>query len=190
MKGWRESKKIRKGGFTLSDPKLAEQIVVSELAEEDKEEVRRILVESYLEYETEYTDPQVWKDYLEEIKASVDNPKVDKILVAKSGKEVLGSLQLFRSSEQAYGIPELDIQAPIVRLLGVHPKARGRGVAQELLKASIAYAKELGAKSLYLHSSDKMHKAIRLYEWLGFKRDQTKEFQKSDYLVKCFRLDL
>jgi ribosomal protein S18 acetylase RimI-like enzyme len=75
-------------------------------------------------------------------------------------------------------------------LLGVHPHARGRGVAQELLKASINYAKELGAVSLYLHSSDRMDKAIRLYEWLGFKRDETKEFQNQEILVKCYRFDL
>jgi hypothetical protein len=43
---------------------------------------------------------------------------------------------------------------------------------------------------LYLHSSDKMHQAIRLYEWFGFKRDQTKEFQNQEILVKCFRFDL
>jgi hypothetical protein len=41
-----------------------------------------------------------------------------------------------------------------------------------------------------LHSGDKMQKAIRLYEWLGFKRDQTKEFKYNDILVKCYRLDL
>ena len=169
---------------------MSNQIVVVELKEEDKEIVRQVLVESYLQYEPDYTNRQVWEDYLAEITASIDNPRVDKILVAKSNQEVLGTLQLFDSSEKAYAKPELGIFSPIIRLLGVHPKARGRGVAQELLKASVDYAKEMGSTDLYLHSSDRMHRAIRLYEWFGFKRDQSKEFESHDILVKCYRLDL
>lgn len=169
---------------------MSNQIEVAELREEDREIVRRVLIESYLQYENDYDNPQVWKDYLAEITSSIDNPRVDKILVAKSNQQVLGTLQLFKSSEKAYEKPELGIVSPIIRLLGVHPDARGRGVAQELLKASVEYAKEQGSTSLYLHSSDRMHRAIRLYEWLGFKRDQSKEFQNHDILVKCYRLDL
>lgn len=169
---------------------MSNQIEVAELREEDREIVRRVLIESYLQYENDYDNPQVWKDYLAEITSSIDNPRVDKILVAKSNQQVLGTLQLFKSSEKAYEKPELGIVSPIIRLLGVHPDARGRGVAQELLKSSVNYAKEQGSTSLYLHSSDRMHRAIRLYEWLGFKRDQSKEFQNHDILVKCYRLDL
>ncbi|MFP3490614.1 GNAT family N-acetyltransferase, partial [Staphylococcus sp. SIMBA_130] len=80
------------------------------------------------QYEAYFT-PQGWKDYSERIVSSIDNPNVDKILVAKINQDILGSLQLFRSAEKAYEKPELQIQAPIIRLLGVHPSARGRGVA-------------------------------------------------------------
>lgn len=169
---------------------MAISVVITELQEEEKELVRQVLVESYQQYENKYASPEIWEEYLQQIRASIDNPQVDKILVAKSNQDVLGTLQLFESSEKAYGISELQIFSPIIRLLAVHPKARGQGVAQTLLKASIDYAKQKGASSIYLHSSDRMQKAIQLYEWLGFKRDETKEFQKYDTLVKCFRLDL
>lgn len=169
---------------------VTNQIIIDEIREDEKEQVRSLLVESYQQYEHSYENPKLWKMYLENIEASVDNPDVDKILVAKSNQDILGSLQLFQSSEKAYAKPELEIFSPIIRLLGVHPQARGRGVAQALLIAGVTYAKEQGATSLYLHSSDKMHQAIRLYEWFGFKRDQTKEFQNQETLVKCFRLDL
>ncbi|WP_129728899.1 GNAT family N-acetyltransferase [Ectobacillus funiculus] len=169
---------------------MTNQIIIDELVEEEKETVRRLLVESYQQYEHEYTNSQDWKNYLTNIKASVDNPDVEKILIAKSDGNILGTLQLFESSEKAYQKPELQIFSPIIRLLAVHPHARGRGVAQELLKAGVHFAKSQGANQLYLHSSDKMQKAIRLYEWLGFKRDQTKEFMNNDILVKCYRLDL
>ncbi|MGE7877660.1 GNAT family N-acetyltransferase [Peribacillus muralis] len=169
---------------------MTHPIVVNELIEEDKEKVRRLLVESYQQYEFEYSNPEAWRGYLNNIQSSVDNPHVDKVLVAKCQEDILGTLQLFRSSEKAYEKPELGISSPIIRLLAVHPQSRGRGIAQELLKASVHYAKAQGASSLYLHSTDKMHKAIKLYEWFGFIRDQTKEFQNHDILVKCYRLDL
>jgi GNAT superfamily N-acetyltransferase len=169
---------------------VTNQIIVDEIAEEEVETVRRLLVESYQQYEHAYKDPQLWDDYLTNIKASVDNPDVKKILVAKSEEHILGTLQLFESSDKAYQKPELEIFSPIIRLLAVHPQARGLGVAQALIKAGVQFAKSQGADKLYLHSSDKMQKAIRLYEWLGFKRDETKEFRNNDILVKCFRLDL
>ena len=169
---------------------VTNQIIIEEIADKEKETVRRILVESYQQYEKEYTNPQIWDNYLSSIKASVDNPDVKKILVAKSEDHILGTLQLFESSVAAYQKPELEIFSPIIRLLAVHPEARGLGVAQALIKAGVEFAKSQGADKLYLHSSDKMQKAIRLYEWLGFKRDETKEFRNNDILVKCFRLDL
>lgn len=169
---------------------MINQIIIDELKVEDKEVVRRLLVESYEQYKDSYTNPNVWIEYLANIKSSVDNPDVDKILVAKSDQVILGTLQLFDSSERAYQKPELQIFSPIIRLLAVHPQARGRGVAQELIRASLDYAKLQGANALYLHSSDKMQKAIQLYEWLGFKRDHTKEFRNHDILVKCYRFDL
>lgn len=166
------------------------QITIDELKEEEKETVRQLLVESYQQYEHAYKSVQVWEEYLTNIIASVDNPNVEKILIAKSDDKILGTLQLFLSSEKAYQRPELRIFSPIIRLLAVHPEARGHGIAQELLKAGLQFAKSQGSKELYLHSGDKMQKAIRLYEWFGFKRDQTKEFYNNDNLVKCYRYDL
>lgn len=174
----------------LANNQVNDWIIVSELQDEDKVIACRVLIESYQQYENEYSDPLIWEEYLANIKTSFDNPDVDKILVARSKKEVLGTLQLFHSSEKAYGKPELEIFSPIVRLLGVHPKARGRGVARALLQSSVKYAREQDSKHLYLHSSDKMHKAIQLYERLGFKRDLSKDFYNHDILVKCYRLDL
>jgi len=169
---------------------MTSQIIVNELIEDDKEIVRRLLIESYRQYEPDYTDPQIWKNYLAEITASVDNPRVAKILVAKIDRKILGTLQLFHSSEKAYERPELGIFSPIIRLLAVHPAARGHGIARELLKASVNDVKKQGFTELYLHTSDKMAKAIRLYERFGFQRDLSKDFQSADIHVKCYRLDI
>ncbi|EIJ82272.1 GCN5-related N-acetyltransferase [Bacillus methanolicus PB1] len=169
---------------------MTNHIQILDMLEEDKDLVRQLLIESYRQYEPDFQNQEVWSEYLGNIAESVDNPDVDRILVAKNGQDILGSLQLFDSSEKAYDRPELNIFSPIVRLLAVHPKARGRGIAKKLLKESIRYAQSKGAANLYLHSSDKMQKAIQLYEWLGFKRDISKDFHNHDILVKCFRFDI
>lgn len=165
-------------------------ITIDLLLEHEKDATRKVLVESYEQYKDSYENEKVWNTYIGEIRSSLDNPNLDRILVAKSNDNILGTLQIFSSSKEAYGLPELEIHTPIVRLLAVHPSARGKGVAKELLRVSIAYAKQKGANSLYLHTTDKMSDAIRLYEWLGFQRDQSKEFYKFNTLVKCYRFDI
>ncbi|MBK3495568.1 GNAT family N-acetyltransferase [Viridibacillus sp. YIM B01967] len=165
-------------------------MTIDVLLEHEKDATREVLVESYEQFKDSYENTEVWNTYIEEIRSSVDNPNLDRILIAKSNDNILGTLQIFSSSKEAYDRPELEINTPIVRLLAVHPSARGKGVAKELLKVSIKYAKQKGAKSLYLHTTDKMSDAIRLYEWLGFQRDPSKEFYKFNTLVKCYRFDI
>ncbi|SER99968.1 GNAT family N-acetyltransferase [Psychrobacillus sp. OK032] len=165
-------------------------LTIDILQETDKEAVGRLLVESYSQYQNSYAKLQDWLAYASDLKASVNNPLVDRFLVAKDGEKVLGTLQLFTNSETAYNRPELEISSPIIRMLAVNPEARGKGIAQALMKESINYAQENGADHVYLHTSDKMAEAIRLYEWLGFKRDTSKEFYKLNFLVKCYRLDI
>ncbi|TQR05712.1 GNAT family N-acetyltransferase [Psychrobacillus soli] len=164
-------------------------ITIDILKEVDKEAVAELLVESYGQYESEFSTA-VWQAYLESIKHSLDNPAIDRVLVAKSEGKFLGTLQLFTNSEAAYQRPEIGIVDPIVRLLAVSPNTRGKGIARALLKESASYAKEKGASFLYLHSGANMTQAIRLYEHLGFKRDESKDFHNADVHVKCFRLEL
>jgi len=166
-----------------------EPIVVSELEEEDTAKTQHLLVESYKQYE-EHFYPEDWTKYIDEIMKSVVTLNADTILVAKSGEDILGSVQLFQSSEKAYNRPELQIFSPIVRLLAVHPEARGHGVAQKLMKAVIRKAKMEGVSSIYLHSPDFMSGAVQLYKNLGFKQDQSKDFVDGGGTIKCYRLDI
>lgn len=165
-------------------------ITLDILQENDKKVVGDLLVESYSQFQYTYENRQDWLDYAEDLASSVNNPLVDRFLVARDGEEILGTLQLFTNSETAYNDPNMEIMSPIIRMLAVSPAARGKGIARALLKESISYAREKGANRIYLHSTDKMAAAIRLYEWLGFKRDRSKEFYKLDFLVKCYRLDI
>jgi len=170
---------------------MVSEVLVEALHDRDKNAVRNLLVAGYTEYKDTYSDPNHWLEYKESLENSVDNPDVDEILVAKVDGEILGTLQLFTSSTKAYQIEkELAIVAPIIRLLAVSPLARGKGIARALIDASIDYAKIRKANAIYLHTSDRMTQAVRLYEKFGFVRDESKDFQKYDILVKCYRFDL
>ncbi|WP_146553841.1 GNAT family N-acetyltransferase [Rummeliibacillus sp. SL167] len=167
-------------------------ITISNLSEEEKDATREVLLSSYQQYKNSYKTIEEFNEYMSHIEVSLDNPYIDRVLVAKDNdNQILGTLQIYLNSEDAYGRSEPTIHAPIVRLLGVHPAARGKGIARKLLQESIDYAKQKGSPSLYLHTGEIMKDAIRLYERFGFKRDHSKEFQKNeDVFVRCYRFDI
>lgn len=166
-------------------------IVIGHLLEHEKDATREVLVESYKQYKEKFEKIEDYNQYIEQIRNSLDNDKIEKVLVAKElNGQILGTLQIYNNSEDAYNRPELNIHEPIVRLLGVHPIARGKGVAKMLLQTSIDLAKQQGFPYLYLHTGDFMKDAIRLYEKLGFKRSYDKEFKVEERTVICYRFDI
>jgi ribosomal protein S18 acetylase RimI-like enzyme len=57
-----------------------------------------------------------------------------------------------------------------IRMVGVHPNAAGKGIAQNLTRFCIEKAKRLGEKTIRLHSAEIMYTARHIYEKLGFKK--------------------
>jgi ribosomal protein S18 acetylase RimI-like enzyme len=57
-----------------------------------------------------------------------------------------------------------------IRMIGVHPDADGRGIAQTLTRLCVDKAKETGEKTIMLHSAEIMYAARHIYEKLGFKK--------------------
>ncbi|MFA5564326.1 MAG: GNAT family N-acetyltransferase [Acidimicrobiia bacterium] len=58
-----------------------------------------------------------------------------------------------------------------VRMLSVHPGARGQDVSEALVQACIDRAKELGRSAIIAHSGTLVRAAHRVYDRLGFERD-------------------
>lgn len=61
----------------------------------------------------------------------------------------------------------------IVANVGVHPDFRGRGIARQLMQASMALIQQRGGKRAILQVDADNHVAIRLYESLGFVQERT-----------------
>ncbi|CAM4410113.1 GNAT superfamily N-acetyltransferase [Paenibacillus endophyticus] len=164
-------------------------VVIRDTEPADREAIREVLLDAYGQYE-QVLPEEAWSRYKESILEAIDGAATKARLAAVLNGEVVGSVFLFDSSEAAYGLPDLNIQTPIIRLLAVSRKARGYGIATELIRASAKLATEWGAETLHLHTSDMMDSAVRLYERLGFERAFDKDLQNGDTLVKSYRLAL
>ncbi|OBZ13584.1 GNAT family N-acetyltransferase [Bacillus sp. FJAT-26390] len=167
----------------------AKAVIIRSAELSDQEAIREVLLDAYGQYEHELPEPR-WIEYKESILASVEGAATKERLVALLDGVVVGSVFLFDSSEAAYGRPELNIQSPIIRLLAVSKNARGYGVATELIRASAQLARNWGAETLHLHTSDMMDSAVRLYERLGFERAYDKDIMNGETLVKSYWLQL
>jgi mycothiol synthase len=58
-----------------------------------------------------------------------------------------------------------------VKLVGVRPEARGRGIGRQLVRWGIEACRERGAVDVYLSVEGENRGALRLYESLGFRQD-------------------
>lgn len=159
---------------------------IRDAAEADRERIRQVLLAAYEQYRSEMPQDR-WEEYRDNIFHSVDKPGPTGWLVAELDGRIVGSATLFSSSLTAYG-HDLGIESPIVRLLAVAPEARGHGVATALLREAAKRAKEDGAQTLHLHTSDMMASAVRLYERLGFERAIDKDIWNGHHHVKSYRL--
>nr|WP_256256553.1 GNAT family N-acetyltransferase [Paenibacillus sp. BC26] len=164
-------------------------MIIRQARSSDRDAVVQVLLDAYQQYEITL-DSARWEQYKENILQAIDSPTTKSRLVAELDGQIMGSVFIYESSESAYGAPGLEIHSPIIRLLGVSRQARRRGIATELIRESAKLSLDWGADTLYLHTSDLMDSAVRLYERLGFERAFDKEFRNGDILVKSYRLRL
>ncbi|PWV97304.1 N-acetylglutamate synthase-like GNAT family acetyltransferase [Paenibacillus cellulosilyticus] len=168
---------------------IKSSVTIRDAREEDQEPFVQLLVEAYGQYADVLPDDR-WEPYKEALQGSFTDGTPIARIVAVRDDVIVGSVQLFASSEEAYGRPEPFIPNPVIRYLAVSPQARGEGIATLLIQESIRRARALGANRLNLHTSDMMSAAVRLYEHLGFERAYETDLYNGETLVKGFRIEL
>jgi ribosomal protein S18 acetylase RimI-like enzyme len=80
------------------------------------------------------------------------------VFFALHGGEVLGTCAVRKESEETYELCKM----------AVAPEARGLGLGDALMRAVIRFAREKGARRVYLVSNTKLGPAIGLYRKHGF----------------------
>jgi ribosomal protein S18 acetylase RimI-like enzyme len=102
------------------------------------------------------------------------------VLVAELDGRVVGTATYVNGPS-----PDEEIQDPdaaSIRMVGVVPEARRRGVARALIEACIAEARARGRARIRLATRTTMPEAQRLYEGLGFGREPGDDWRPNEHL--------
>jgi GNAT superfamily N-acetyltransferase len=147
-------------------------IVVREATPEEHAEAGRVTADAYREFVR--PGEADWERYLARIADVGERADRTTVLVAVEDGRVLGSLTLeiegrVRDEDDAEFRPLAAGEAHI-RMLGVDPGVRGRGIARALMEASERLARDAGKSLLTLNTTRRMEAARAMYDRLGYER--------------------
>ncbi len=114
--------------------------------------------------------------YLQELADVATRARVATVLVAWAG-DVLGGGVTY-VDDPANPFAEFSEEDAVgIRMLAVATEARGRGIGSALVRACLERARASGKVRVVLHTTPSMHAAHRMYERLGFRRDEARDWQ-------------
>ena len=88
------------------------------------------------------------------------------IFVCEDNDNLIGMAYLVPSGNPTHIYP---LDWSYIRMVGVDPGYRGKGIAKQLTQLCVAYAKQSNEKIVGLHTSEKMDDARHIYESIGFR---------------------
>ena len=147
---------------------------IREATSEEHVEAGRVTADAYREFVR--PGDEDLERYLLRIADVADRADRTTILVAVEDGLVLGSLTLeldarVRDEAEEEQRP-LDPEEAHIRMLGVAPASRARGVARALMAESEARARAAGKSFMTLHTTQRMKAAQAMYERLGYERTE------------------
>lgn len=153
-------------------------IEVREATAAEHAEAGRVTAGAYREFVRPGDDD--WERYLARIADVAERAPRTTILVAVEDGRILGSLTLELEGrvrdDDDEGFRPLDPDEAHIRMLGVDPAARGRGVARALMAESERRARSAGKRFVTLNTTNRMRSARAMYERLGYVRDEDTVF--------------
>lgn len=146
-------------------------IEVREAHPDEYEVAGGVTAAAYLEFVPPDDDGD-WGAYLSRIADVAERARRTRILVAVEDDRILGSLTLELDGRVSDwdDEPQLEPGEAHVRMLGVDPSARGRGIGTALMLAAEEQARQAGKAYLTLHTTQRMTSAQRMYDALGYTR--------------------
>ena len=146
-------------------------------------EAGRVTAESYREFVA--PGETAWEDYLIQIADVASRAGRTRVMVAVQDGRILASATLELDDRV-----ELEEDGPLapgeahIRMLGVHPDARGRGVARRLMATCEEMARAGGKTVMTLYTTSRMQVAQRMYETLGYVRGEDRVFPDGFVLLR------
>ncbi len=112
------------------------------------------------------------------------------VLIAVDDGEVVGTVTYVGDASSPYASHQREDEASI-RMLAVKPSHARRGVGRALSVACIERARADGKRAVSLHADEIMDASRKLYEGLGFRRDQSRDYLPDDMtFLLCYVLEL
>ena len=156
---------------------------------EEIDQVALLIRDAYQEYQASIP-VEVWEGYARDIMDVRGRLDVTELIVAEHRGGLLGAVTFYPNtplSDQG----EWPAGWTGIRLLAVHPDARGMGVGRALMDECLRRSRLREATALGLHTTELMSVAQRMYERMGFVRAPEYDFQAGPKVVVMgYRLDL
>jgi ribosomal protein S18 acetylase RimI-like enzyme len=147
-------------------------VEIREAHPEEYAETSVVTAEAYRAFFSE-TDPH---PYLHEIADVAGRAPRTTILVAVDGDRIVGSATLELDGRTSEDAGPLAPDEAHIRMLGVHPDARGAGVGRLLMAACEERAREAGRTRMTLNTTTSMRAAREMYGALGYERSGDRVF--------------
>jgi GNAT superfamily N-acetyltransferase len=162
---------------------------IRDVRPEEYPEAGRVTELAYREFAP--AEDSGWQEYLAEI-ADVEG-RVDRtvVLAAVEDGRILGTATVEIDRTIGDDDETLPPEMASLRMLGVHPEARGRGIGRALVEAAVRRALLAGKSLMVLRTTEQMRTAQGLYASMGFERDPGRDMVFEDgFRLIGYRLNL
>ncbi len=167
-----------------------ERSLVRDAIVEDLDNVALLIRDAYQEYQA-YFPPEDWERYSRDIMDVRSRLDTSELIVAENAGGLVGAVTFYPNVSQSNqgGWPP---GWTGIRLLAVHPDARGMGIGRLLMDECFRRSRLMAARTLGLHTTELMAVARGMYERMGFVRVPEFDFQPGPGVVTviAYRLDL
>ena len=156
---------------------------------EELDQVALLIRDAYQEYQASFP-PGVWEGYARDIMDVRGRLDKSVLIVAEQSGGLVGAVTFYpgASPPKQKGWPS---GWTGIRLLAVHPDARGKGIGGALMEECLRRSRQMGARTLGLHTTEPMAVARGMYERMGFVRVPEFDFHPAPgAVVMAYRLDL
>ncbi len=162
-------------------------LIIRNARTEEIDRVSILLKEAYQQYQN-FIPPEIFQSYLEDIMDVRSRLSDSELIIAELDGRIAGTVTLYLRPFETQIWPK---GWAGVRLLGVHPAYRNRGIGRALMEECIRRCKKKGISTIGLHTSEAMDTAKKLYERMGFVRAPEFDFHpRPGVVVMAYRLDL
>lgn len=149
-------------------------IEIREARSDEHAQAGAVTADAYREFAHE-DDPD-WQEYLVRLADVADRASRTTVLVAVEEGRILGTATLELDGRTEQDGDPLRPDESHIRMLGVTPNARGRGIGRMIMEACEERASASGRTLVTLNTTQRMVGAQRMYESLGYSRSEDRVF--------------